>query len=98
MARRVGGTSSRPPHVTRPCDGVTKPIAARSNVLLPEPFGPTSTVGDPEVNVSVILSKIVTAPAATVTFSNLIGRSEVGARMVTSPFARLRASPSRRAS
>ena len=53
MARRVGGTSSRPPQVMRPCDGATRPIAARNSVVFPEPFGPTNMVGGPETSVRV---------------------------------------------
>lgn len=81
MARRIGGTCSRPPHVMRPREGVERPMAVRSSVVFPEPFGPINTVGVPELNVSVIRSRIVTAPAATVTLSNVIGRSTAGARM-----------------
>ena len=32
MARRVGGTSSRPPQLIHPCDGAARPIAARNSV------------------------------------------------------------------
>ena len=47
MARRVGGTPVRPPQVTCPPVGATSPIATRSSVVLPAPFGPISTVGAP---------------------------------------------------
>ena len=96
MARRIGGTSSRPPHVMRPREGVVRPIAIRSNVVFPEPFGPIKTVGAPRFSVRVIRSRIVTAPAATVTLSNAIGRSVAGARMFIPPTARPHAVRSKR--
>ena len=45
MARRVGGERSRPPQVIGRAVAGIRPMAARSSVVLPEPFGPISTVG-----------------------------------------------------
>ena len=75
MARRVGGALSRAPHVTRPREGFARPMAARSSVVFPEPFGPISTLGAPGANVSVTRSRMVTAPAVILTSSKTIGRS-----------------------
>jgi hypothetical protein len=52
MARRNGGTSVLPPQVMLPWDGDTNPIAVRSMVVFPEPFGPINTVKGPDINVS----------------------------------------------
>ena len=79
----------------RPRDGASSPIATRSSVDLPEPFGPISTVGAPGASVSAIRSRIVTAPAVTVTPSNSIGSSLEGARMVIPPVVRRRGGRSR---
>src|SRR4051812_30122325 len=88
MARLIGGTPATPPQVTWPCDGGNRPIAARNSVVLPEPFGPISTVGAPGWMTSDTRSSTVTVPVATVTSSNRIGRSEGGARMLwRQPFA-----------
>ena len=50
----------RPPQVTRPEVGSIRPMARRISVVLPEPFGPISTVGAPGINVSEMPSRIVT--------------------------------------
>ena len=81
MARRKGGDFARPPQVIRPRDGASSPIAARSNVVLPEPFGPIRMVGAPALNVSVTQSRIATLRARIETSSNTIGRSVSGARI-----------------
>ena len=44
----------------RPRVGGTRPMAARSSVVLPAPLGPISTVGAPGAIVSVRRSRIVT--------------------------------------
>ena len=46
-APRRAAHSSRPPQVTRPREGAISPMARRSSVVLPAPFGPISTVGAP---------------------------------------------------
>ncbi len=45
--------NSRPPQVMRPEVGAISPMAARNSVVLPEPFGPISTVGAPALIDSV---------------------------------------------
>src|SRR5437868_15509837 len=88
MARRFGGASVTPSQVTRPADGGMSPIATRSSVVLPEPFGPISTVGAPGQMVSDRRSSTITAPALMVTSSKRIGRSAGMARMLPrQPFA-----------
>ena len=66
-------------------------MARRSNVVLPAPFGPMMTVGDPVANSSETLSRSVTLPATALTSWNTIGRSETGARMVIPHIVRRRA-------
>jgi hypothetical protein len=90
IARRVGAASSRPPHVTRPREAAMSPMARRSSVVLPAPFGPMSTVGGPAANFSETLSRSLTLPAATLTSSSTIGRSETGARMLIPQIVRRR--------
>ena len=60
MARRFGDAFARPPQVTRPAVGSIRPMARRISVVLPEPFGPISTVGAPDMKVSEMPSRIVT--------------------------------------
>ena len=60
MARRCGAACAMPPQVTRPDVGSIKPMARRISVVLPEPLGPISTVGAPDINVSEMPSRIVT--------------------------------------
>ena len=91
MARCVGATSSRPPQVTRPRVGGTRPMMSRRSVVLPAPFGPIRTVGDPAASASEIRSRIVTPPATKLTSSSTIGRSVTGARMVIPQIVRRRA-------
>src|SRR5262249_49431965 len=88
MARRRPSLSARPPQVTRPDVGATSPTASRISVLLPEPFGPTSTVGAPAPMVSVRSRTIAWSRAGTATFSSPSGRSLTGGR-TTSPRAQL---------
>ena len=57
-------------------------MAARSSVVLPLPFGPIRTVGDPAVIVSVMRSRIVTSRATIRASTSINGRSEAGARML----------------
>src|SRR5882724_11884986 len=87
MARRTGGTSATPSQVTRPMDGGTRPIATRNSVVLPEPFGPISTVGGPGQMASDTRSSTVTWPvpwpARMVTSSKRIGRSAGMARILS---------------
>jgi len=47
IARRLGRPRPCPPQVTRPREGVMRPKAVRSKVVLPDPFGPMRTVGAP---------------------------------------------------
>ena len=61
--------------------GGISPMAARSSVVLPAPFGPIRTVGCPGKMSSDTRSRIVTSPARTPTSEQTIGRSEAGARM-----------------
>jgi len=75
IARRSGGNCSRLPHVMRPSDGGASPIATLSRVVLPEPFGPINTVGDPESIVSVTRFNIFVSCARTWTSENTIGKS-----------------------
>src|SRR5262249_40765431 len=79
---------SRPPQLTRPRVGGTSPMMSRSSVVLPAPFGPISTVGDPATSASEMRSMIVTPPAEKLTSSSTIGRSVTGARMVTPQIVR----------
>jgi hypothetical protein len=88
MARCVDAACSRPPQVTRPRVGGISPMMSRSSVVLPAPFGPISTVGDPATSASEMRSRIVTPPAETLTSSSTIGRSVTGARMVTPQIVR----------
>src|SRR5258708_28061036 len=87
MARRSGGAGVTPSQVTRPADGGTSPIATRKSVVLPEPFGPISTVGAPGQMASDTRSSTVTWPvpwpARMVTSSKRIGRSAGMARILS---------------
>src|SRR5262245_63701950 len=56
-------------------------MMSRRSVVLPAPFGPISTVGDPATSASEMRSRIVTPPAEKLTSSSTIGRSTTGARM-----------------
>src|SRR5882757_1731324 len=76
--RREGGCRSRPAHVMRPLDGARRPMAILSKVVLPEPFGPISTVGLPAANLRLIPLRMVTSFAAKQTSSNAIGSSASG--------------------
>ena len=67
MARCFKSEDSRPPQVMRPPLTGKRLIAARSSVVLPAPLGPISTVGGPGEIVSVMPSRIVSAPAVRVT-------------------------------
>src|SRR5262249_30405109 len=84
IARRVGGASLRPPQVTRPPVGRTRPMARRSSVVLRAPFGPIRTVGAPATSASEIWSRIGTPRATSETLSSTIGKSARGARMGSS--------------
>src|SRR4051812_37234028 len=75
MASRLPFVSASPPQVTRPAVGAMSPIAMRINVLLPDPFGPISTVGAPELKPIEAWSRIVTWPVLTLTSCRTIGRS-----------------------
>ncbi len=57
-------------------------MAARKSVVLPLPFGPIRTVGDPLAIVNVTSSRIVVAPATIRASTSISGRSETGARML----------------
>src|SRR5262249_36412695 len=83
MARCVDAACSRPPQVTRPRVGGISPTISRSSVVLPAPFGPISTVGDPATSTSEMPSRMVTPPAEKLTFPSPVGRSMTGARMVS---------------
>src|SRR5437762_3499796 len=83
MAQRVPPCACVP-QLTRPDVGVIKPIASRIIVVLPQPLGPSSTVGAPGANVSVTSCRIVAAPATTPTPSKWIGRSVSMPCMVSS--------------
>jgi hypothetical protein len=91
IARRVGAMFSRPPQVTRPREAARRPMASRSSVVLPAPFGPMMTVGGPAANLSETLSRSVTLPTETLTSSSMIGRSQTGARIVIPQIVRRRA-------
>src|SRR5262249_28810126 len=83
MARRVPSVPLLPPQLIVPDVGATSPMPTRISVLLPEPFGPTSTVGPPGPNVSETRSRIVTPPATTDALSSMIGRSLLSARIIS---------------
>ena len=61
MARCVGGECSRPPQVINPVVAGISPMAARSSVVLPDPFGPIRTVGWPAASFNVMPSRIATS-------------------------------------
>src|SRR5215475_6566166 len=88
MARRRPSLSARPPQVTRPALGAISPMASRISVLLPEPFGPTSTVGAPAPIVSARSRTITASRVQNDTSSSLSGRSLTGGR-IGSPRAQL---------
>ena len=90
IARRVGGDTSCPAQVTRPRETGISPIAARSSVVFPEPFGPIRTVGVPGPINREMLSRIVTSPARIPASTNMIGKSEAVARIVIPRNARRR--------
>src|SRR5690606_40266005 len=83
ITHRCGRSPVLPPQVTWPFVTGIRPIATRSKVVLPDPFGPIRNVGAPGSIDSATWSRMVTAPATTVTRSRTMGRSEAGARMVT---------------
>src|SRR5690242_18271174 len=78
MARRFGTPIAWPPQLRPPRDGARSPMARRSSVVLPEPFGPISIVGAPSESVRVMRSRMVTAPTVTLTSWNSIGRLASG--------------------
>ena len=57
----------------------------RSSVLLPAPFGPTTSVGEPEAIDRLTLSTIIMVPARALTRSRTTGSSVTGARILTRP-------------
>jgi hypothetical protein len=83
MARRAPSVSARPPQVMRPDVGANSPMASRISVLLPAPFGPTSTVGAPASTCSEMPRTRVTSRASADTPSNTSGRSLTGGRMLS---------------
>src|SRR3954466_8050061 len=56
-------------------------MARRSSVLLPDPFGPSRTVGVAVARSRLTSSRIVAPPTHNEAFSSLTGRSLTGARM-----------------
>src|SRR5258706_12323256 len=83
MAQRAP-PCGRTPQLMRPDVGAIKPIASRIIVVLPQPLGPSSTVGAPGAKVSVTSCRIAGAPATTLTPSKWIGRSGRTPRMGSS--------------
>ena len=71
------------------------PSPARSSVVLPEPFGPISTVGAPAPASARCRSRIVTAPAVTRDAIEIDRQFGDGARMVIPPVVRRRGARSR---
>src|SRR5689334_8416273 len=98
MAHRSGAITARPPRLTLPCDGCKRPIRRRSNVVLPEPFGPMRTVGAPAGIVSDTSSRSSLPRTVTLTLSSVMGNSSLGARMVSAgeSFARAADRPGQR--
>src|SRR5882757_20601 len=75
MSRRCTGRSvmSLPPTWTRPESGSSKPAIMRSDVVLPQPDGPSSEKNSPAAMSSVTPSTATTLPSKVlVTFSSLI--------------------------
>ena len=96
MARRAGGTLARPPHVTRPLVGWISPIATRSSVVLPAPFGPISTVGAPGISSSETRSRMASSRIRTPISRRTMGTSEASTRIsLTRRTARRPGAPSR---
>ena len=79
-----------------PLRWAARPIAARSSVLFPEPFGPTKTVGGPGFSVSDDTIQDRHAPGCDRDVLEPDRQIGVGARIVTPPFARPRDVRSRR--
>src|SRR5262249_34475077 len=65
----------------RPATGFSKPMASLSNVVLPEPLGPNSTVGGPAATARLTALRIGVAPAANATSWNAIGKLLERSRM-----------------
>src|SRR5262245_46060777 len=72
--RRCGGTgtTSSPPRKMRPSLGVSKPASIRSNVVLPQPDGPSSAKNSPCPISKVSVSTAATAPKRLLTASKRI--------------------------
>src|SRR5215510_8103498 len=72
--RRCGGTGtmSSPPRKMRPALGVSKPASIRSNVVLPQPDGPSSAKNSPLAISKVSVSTAATAPKCLLTASKRI--------------------------
>src|SRR5690242_13995209 len=75
MASRRACSIGRLPQVIDPLLGGMSPIARCRRLVLPEPLGPSRTVGGPEAMVSDKSSRIATGPATRETCENTIGRS-----------------------
>src|SRR5262245_7626742 len=72
--RRCGGTGtmSSPPRKMRPSLGVSKPASIRSNVVLPQPDGPSSAKNSPWAMSKLSASTAATAPKRLLTASKRI--------------------------
>src|SRR4051794_12077627 len=75
MASRRACSIGWPPQLIEPRLGGMSPIARCRRLVLPEPLGPSRTVGGPEAMASDRSLRIATGSAASETCENTIGRS-----------------------